>query len=181
MTSNSGDLTAHPDLASLGGAMRSEWAAEQHDATKDAQEQWNRNQTFLDWLTGAMHAGDRLAITIVDQRFTGTVEGVGEDILGVRCIFGRVDLRLANGIPMFIELVDHPASGGHRGKTDESFAACLAARDPEADTSVGTLMHPEGLDGQMVAGRDFVTIKARAGAVSVVPMTQIAWVCNRRV
>ena len=181
MANDSGDLSAHPDLASLGGAMRSEWAAEQHDATKDAQEQWNRNQTFREWLTDAMHAGDRIAVTIVDQMFTGTIEEVGEDMLAVRCIFGRVDMRLANGIPMFIELVDHPTSGGHRGKTDASFAACLAARDPEADTSVGTIVHPEGLDGQVVAGRDFVTIKARAGAVTVVPMTQIAWVCNRRV
>ena len=161
--------------------MRSEWANEQHDATKDAREQWNRNQTFRDWLTDAMHAGDRLAITIVEQMFTGTVEEVGDDILGVRCIFGRVDLQLAHGIPMFIELVDHPTSGGHRGKTDGSFAACLAARDPDADTSVGTVFHPQGLDGQVSAGRDFVTIKARAGAVTVVPMTQIAWVCNRRV
>jgi hypothetical protein len=181
MTSNSGDLSAHPDLAGLGASMRSEWAAEVHDATKDAQEQWNRNQTFREWLTDAMHAGDRLAVTIVDQMFTGTIEEVGEDMLGLRCIFGRVDMRLANGIPMFIELVDHPTSGGHRGKTDASFAACLAARDPEADTSIGTIVHPEGLDGLVTAGRDFVSIKARAGAVTVVPMTQIAWVCNRRV
>ncbi len=177
---NLGDLSAHPDLAPLGAAMRSEWAAEQHDATRDAQQQWDRNQTFRDWLTAAMHAGDRLAVTIVEQRFTGTVEGVGDDILAMRCIFGRVDLQLAHGIPLFIELVEHPAIGGHRGKTDASFAAALMARDPEADTSVGTVFHPEGLDGQVIAGQDFVTIKARAGAVTVVPIAQVAWVSNRR-
>ena len=33
--------------------MRSEWAAEQHDATADAQEQWQRGQTFRDWLIAA--------------------------------------------------------------------------------------------------------------------------------
>jgi hypothetical protein len=178
--SDSGDLSRHPDLAGVGAAMRSEWAAEQHDAIADAQEQWQHNQSFRDWLTDAMHAGDRLAVTVVDQRFTGTVEEVGADLLGLRCMFGRVDIHLALGIPMQIELVDHPTSGGHRGNTDGTFAAVIAARDPHADTSVGTLYVPEGLDGLVSPGRDFVSIKARAGAVTVVPIEQIAWVCNRR-
>jgi|GEM_PF-3619835 hypothetical protein len=181
MTSDSTDLSRHPDLAGVGAKMRSEWAAEQHDAIADAREQFQQNQTFREWLIDAMHAGDRLAITVVDQRFTGTVEEVGEDILGLRCIFGRVDLRLSPGVALFIELVDHPTSGGHRGNTDASFAASLMARDPQADTSVGTIFHPEGLDGQVRAGKDFVTIQARAGAVTVVPLTQIAWVCDRRI
>ena len=181
MTSDAGDLSKHPDLAGVGAKMRSEWAAEQHDASADAQEQWQRNQTFRGWLTDAMHAGDRLAITIVDQRFTGTIEEVGDDVIGLHCIFGRVDLHLLPGVPLYIELVDHPTTGGHRGNADASFAALLAARDPNADTSVGTIVHPEGLDGQVSAGRDFVSVKARAGAVTVFPLDQIAWVCNRRV
>ena len=180
MTSDSGDLSRHPDLAGVGAAMRSEWAAEQHDATADAQEQWQHNQTFRGWLTDCMHAGDRLAVTILDQRFTGTVEEIGADLLGIRAMFGRVDLHLAPGISVQIELVDHPSSGGHRGATDGSFAAVLAARDPNADTSIGTVHVPEGLDGLVSPGRDFVSIKARAGAVTVVPIEQIAWVCNRR-
>ena len=180
MTGESDDLAAHPDLAGVGAAMRSEWATEQHTATADAQEQWQHSQTFRDWLIAAMHAGDRLAITIVDQRFTGTVEEVGEDLLGLRCIFGRVDMHLLPGIPMHIELVEHPSSGGHRGRTDGSFAESLAARDPKADMSVGTPFHAEGLDGVITAGQDFVISRARAGAVTIVPMDQIAWVCNRR-
>ena len=160
--------------------MRSEWAAEQHDATADAQENWHRRQTFRDWLVDAMHAGDRLAITIVDQRFSGTVDEIGDDLLGLRCIFGRVDLHLVAGIPMHIELVDHPSSGGHRGRTDVAFAETLAARDPNADTSVGTVFHPEGLDGLLTAGRDFVISRARAGAVTVIPLAQVAWVSARR-
>ena len=181
MTGASDDLAGHPDLAGLGAAMRSEWAAEQHDATADAQEQWQRRQTLHDWLTDAMHAGDRLAVTIVDQRFTGVVEEIGEDLLGLRAMFGRIDLHLSPGIPMHIELAEHPTSGGHRGNTDTTFAAALAARDPNADMSVGTPFHPEGIDGRLVAGRDFVISKARAGAVTVIPLAQVAWVCNRRV
>ena len=108
----------------------------------------------------------------------GLVEEVGDDLLGLRAIFGRVDLHLAPGIPMHIELVEHPTSGGHRGNTDGSFAAALAARDPNADMSVGTPFHREGIDGQVTVGRDFVISKAKAGAVTVIPLAQVAWVCN---
>jgi len=59
--------------------------------------------------------------------------------------------------------------------------ASSAARDPQVDTSVGTLFTPEGLDGLVTPGADFVRVKARAGAETVVPMEQVAWICNRRV
>ena len=91
---------------------------EQNEATADAAEQFRRNQSLRDWLTAAMHAGDRIAVTIVDQRFTGTVEEVGDDLLALRAMFGRVDIHLAAGIPLQIELEDHPTSGGQRGRTD---------------------------------------------------------------
>ena len=148
----------------------------------DAQEQWQRNQTFRDWLIAAMHAGDRLAVTIVDQRFTGTVEEVGDDLLGLRCDLrpGRHASRARH--PDAHRARRPPAERRPpRARPTARSRRALAARDPEADTSVGTIVHPEGLDGQITAGSDFVTIKARAGAVTVVPMTQIAWVCNRRV
>jgi hypothetical protein len=180
MNANPNDLSSHPDLGPLGARMRSAWAQEQDDATADAQEQFQRHQSFRDWLTAAMHAGDRLACTVVDQRFTGTVEEVGEDLLALRALFGRIDIHLAPGIPLQIEVEDHPKSGGQRGRTDGSFVAALAARDPEADTSIGTTYHPQGLDGLMTAGSDFVISRAKAGAVTVLPMTQIAWVSDRR-
>ena len=182
MNANPDDLSAHPDLGrsrrrdALGVGGRSSTTP-----TADAQEQFQRHQTFRDWLIDAMHAGDRLAVTVVDQRFTGTVEEVGDDLLGLRAMFGRVDIHLAPGIPMHIELVDHPTSGGHRGKTDGSFAAALAARDPERRHVDRHAVPPEGLDGLVTAGRDFVIVRARAGAVTVIPITEIAWVCNRRI
>lgn len=178
---DSDDLSRHPDLGAIGASMRSEWAAEQHDATQDAQEQFQRQQTLRDWLTAAMHGGDRLAVTVCDQRFAGMVEEVGEDLLGLRALFGRVDIHLAPGIPMHIEFLEHPQQGGSRGRTDGSFAETIAGRDPSIDMSVGTVFRPEGIDGLVTAGRDFVSIKARAGAVTVVPLAQVAWVSARRV
>ncbi len=125
MNANPHDLSAHPDLGPIGARMRSEWAQEQDDAASDAREQFQRHQSFRDWLIAAMHAGDRLAITVVEQRF--------------------------------------------------------AARDPNADTSIGTGYHPLGVDGTITAGTDFVISRAKAGAVTVLPMSQIAWVSNRRI
>ena len=180
MNANADDLSSHPDLGPLGARMRSVWAQEQDDAAADAREQFRRHQSFRDWLLAAMHAGDRLAISVLDQRFTGTIEEIGDDLIGLRALFGRVDIHVAPGIPLQIELVDHPTSGGHRGNAGVSFAAALAARDPEADTSIGTVLHPQGLDGVMTAGVDFVISHAKAGAVTVLPMSQIAWVANRR-
>jgi hypothetical protein len=160
--------------------MRSSWAEEQDDATADAREQFQRHQSFRDWLIAAMHAGDRIAVTVVDQRFAGTVEEIGDDLIGLRVLFGRVDIHVVPGIPLQIELEDHPTSGGRRGDTDVPFAAALAARGPDADASIGTVYHPQGLDGVMTAGTDFVISRARAGAVTVLPMDQIAWVSDRR-
>jgi len=180
MNANPDDLSSHPDLGPVGARMRSTWAQEQDDATADAREQFQRHQSFRDWLTAAMHAGDRLAITVVEQRFTGTVEEIGADLIGLRAMFGRIDIHVSPGIPMQIEIEDHPTSGGQRGNTDVLFAAALAARDPEADTSIGTVYHPQGIDGIMTVGQDFVISKAKAGAVTVLPMSQIAWVANRR-
>jgi hypothetical protein len=181
MNANPDNLSSHPDLGPIGARMRSEWAQEQDDAAADAHELFQRHQSFRDWLTAAMHAGDRLAITVVDQRFTGTVEEIGADLIGLRAMFGRVDIHVAPGIPMQIEIEDHAKSGGQRGNTDVSFAAALAARDPNAETSIGTGYHPQGLDGVMTAGSDFVISKAKAGAVTVLSMSQIAWVANRRI
>ena len=180
MNANPEDLTSHPDLGPLGSRMRSSWAQEQDDATADAQEQFQRHQSFRDWLIAAMHAGDRIACTVVGQRFSGTVEEIGDGLIGLRAIFGRVDIHVEPGIPLQIELEDHPARGGQRGNTEVSFSAALAVRDPQADTSIGTVYHPQGLDGVMTAGTDFVISRAKAGAVTVLPMDQIAWVSDRR-
>src|SRR2546430_14746565 len=111
MTADRHDLPAHPDLGPLGARMRSEWQEDEDDAAADAREQFQRHQSFRDWLIAAMHAGDRLAITVVDQRFTGTVEELGDDLIGLRALFGRVDIHVAPGIPLQIELDDHAKSG----------------------------------------------------------------------
>jgi hypothetical protein len=142
MNANPHDLSAHPDLGPIGARTRSEWAQEQDDAAADAREQFQRHQSFRDWLIAAMHAGDRLAITVVEQRFTGTVEEIGDDlIVCARC--SGVDI-LAPGIPLQIEVEDHPTSGGQRQHRRVVRGPRCGAIN--ADTSIGTGYNPQGLD-----------------------------------
>ena len=124
-----------PDLGGVAGEMRSAWRAEQEDATADAATAWRHGRTLADWLTERMHAGDRVAVTLAERRFTGLVNEVGADLI---------------------------------------------ARDAQPDTSVGTLHEPEGLDGTLYVGRDFVSVVARMGAETVIPLDNVVWVSARR-
>ena len=128
-----------------------------------------------------MHAGDRIAVTVAGRRFTGTVEETGPDLIGLRCAFGRVDIHVVAGCTLMIEIDEKALSGGGRGATDRSFHSALAARDAQADITVGTLHDEQGLDGTLYVGRDFVSVIARRGAETVVPLDNVTFVMARRV
>jgi hypothetical protein len=160
--------------------MRAEWRDEQDLATADAQAQWRHGRTLSDWFEERAAAGDRIAVTVGGQRFAGFVEEVGPDLLGLRCAFGRVDVHVVPGVSILVEMADKAMSGGTRPRAHRSFYDALLARDGHADSSVGTLHDPEGLDGALWVGADFVSVVARLGAESVVPVDNVLWVSARR-
>jgi hypothetical protein len=170
----------HPDLPGLAAAMRAAWRAETEAATDDAAAQWRHGRTLEDWLRDRMHAGDRVAVTIGGPRFAGLVAETGPDLLALRAVFGRVDVHLVPGLPVFVELVDHPPSGGSRAKTRRSFRDALLERDGRSDLSVGTVHDLDGLDGTLHVGHDFVSVVARRGAETVVPLGSVVCVAPRR-
>jgi hypothetical protein len=175
-----GDGSDHPDLGTVGAEMRSAWQAEQESATADAAAQWRHGRRLEDWLLERMHAGDRIAVAVLNQRFSGLVEEVSEDLIGVRAVFGRIDVHYSPGIPVFIEIEQHAVSGGERSERRRSFHEALAERDGRDDLSVGTVHEPEGLDGTLYVGQNFVSVVTRMGAETVVPFSAIAWVAPRR-
>ncbi len=170
----------HPDLIGIAGEMRAEWRAEQETATADAAAQWRHGRTVADWLCERMHAGDRIAVMVAAQSFVGLVDEVGSDLLALRCAFGRVEIHVSAGIPISFELVEHATHGGTRATTRRDFRAALLAREAQSGVSVGTLQRPEGIDGTLAVGRDFVTIATGTGAETVVPIADIAWVTATR-
>ena len=170
----------HPDLTGIAGEMRAEWRAEQEAAAADAAAQWRYGRTLADWFRARMHAGDRIAVTVASQPFVGLVDEVGDDLLALRCGFGRVEIHVSVGIPISIDLVEHATQGGRRAPNGRTFHDALVARDAQVGVSVGTLQQPEGVDGTLLVGRDFVSLMTRSNVESVVPIAQIAWVTAAR-
>jgi hypothetical protein len=168
-------------LAEVGGQMRAEWVAEQEVATQDAAAAWRHSRCLSDWLTERMHAGDRIAVTVLSTRYAGTVEESSEDLIALRGVFGRVDIHVSHGIPIFIEIVDRVTEGGERAPHNRSFHEALIARDGRDDLSIGTLHEPDGLDGTLFVGKDFISVVTKLGVETVVPIQYVTWVAPRRV
>lgn len=166
----------HPDLARVTASLRSEWRAEEEQATRDALERWRRSRTAVDWFVERMNAGDTVAVTCAAQRFTGIVEEVGPDAIGVRTPFARVDVHVGSTAAMQFELVEHASAGGRRASLRRTFRDVLIARECSDTVTVGTTLSPAGLQGRVAAGRDFVTIVAAEGCEIVVPIKDVAWV-----
>jgi hypothetical protein len=174
------DGLEHPDLAGVGSEMRAEWRAEQEAATEDAAAQWRHGRTLDDWLGERMHAGDRIAVLVGDQRFAGYVEENSDDLLAVRAAYGRVDIHIVPGVPLLIEMYDHATAGGDRASSRRTFREALLARDGRDDQTVGCLHDLEGLDGTLYVGKDFVSVVAKLGAETVVPLQHVVWAAARR-
>jgi hypothetical protein len=170
----------HPDLGAVGAEMRAQWRAETEAATDDAIQQWRHSRRLDDWLGERMHAGDRIACTVLNQRFSGMVEEIGDDVVGIRAAFGRVEVHRAPGIPIFIEIDQHATSGGERATSRRTLRDALIAHDGHDDMSIGTLHEPQGLDGTLYVGQDFISVVTRMGAETVVPLEFIAWIAPRR-
>lgn len=177
-------LAAHPDLAAAGASLREEWRAEQEAATRDAHESLRHRLTLADRLREHMHRGDRLAVVVCGtQRFMGTVVEVGTDLVAVRTSFaGRIDVHLAAGVPFAYEVFERATGGGHRGDgaAGGRFHHALVRREQDAEVTLGTVHDPDGVDARLVVGADHVVLVARAGAETVVPISQVAWVSARR-
>jgi hypothetical protein len=170
------DPVQHPDLAGVAGEMRAEWRAEQDAAEADAAAHWRHMRTLTDWLRDRMHAGDVVGAGVREHRFVGRVEEVGPDLVALRGTFGRVEIHVDAAVPVAFELVEHATRGGTRCPSPRTFRDALVARDAQPDVTVATALHPSGVRGTLLAGRDFVSVVAASGVETVVPIAQISWV-----
>jgi hypothetical protein len=174
------DPDRHPDLAHVAGEMRAEWRAEQDAATADAVAQWRHARTIADWLRDRMHAGDLVGATVPAHRFVGRVDEVGADLVALRGSSGRVEIHLGVAAPLAFEMVEHATSGGTRSAQNRGFRDALVARDAHRDVTVATTLHPEGIRGTLLVGRDFVSVVADSGTETAVPLAQVVWVAPGR-
>src|SRR4051794_22408051 len=161
--------TAHPDLSAIAGGMRAEWRAEQAAAAADAAAQWRYSRGVVEWLLDRMHAGDRIAVMVTANAFEGLVDEVGEDFVALRAATGRVEIHVADGIPMSFELVQHATRGGTGGSVRRAFLDALLGRDEQRDIRVGTVQRPDALQGTLRVGRDYVSVVSSTGTETLVP------------
>ncbi len=171
-----GEEADHPDLSGLAGEMRAEWREEQDAATADAVAHLRHGRTVTDWLRDRMHAGDRVGVSVTTYRFVGLVVEVGDDMLAMRCGSGLVEIHRGDGVPISFELVEHATQGGTRGSGGRTFRDALLARDGRSDTRVATVQVPDGIDGTLHVGRDFVSIATSTAGETIVPIAHVAWV-----
>jgi hypothetical protein len=169
------DQSEHPDLSSVAGEMRAQWREEQDSATADAVAQLRHGRGLTDWLRERMHAGDRVAVVVAARTFVGLLTEVGDDLATLRSESGLVEIHVCAAIPISFRLEEHATQGGTRGATGRTFRDALVARDGRDDVRVGTRQAPEGLDGTLLVGRDFVSIVTRALVETVVPIADVAW------
>lgn len=170
----------HPDLSGVAGEMRAEWRAEQEAAASDAVAYWRHGRTVCDWLRDRMHAGDRIAATVGAKTFVGIVEEVGDDLLALRGVDGRVEIHVCAGIPISFDLVERATEGGTRSDGPRGFRDALLAREQHTTVRVGTPLEPDGMEGSLLVGRDFVSIATGAGIETAVPIAHVAWVAPAR-
>jgi len=166
----------------VSGALRERWRSEQEAETRDALDAWQHRRTMTDVLREHMLAGDRLAVTAAGFRVAGVPDELGPDLLALRTFAGRIDIHRSAAVPLWFELFEHGADTGHRG-TDVaggSFRRALELRGRDDAASLGTVFDPDGIDGKLVVGSDFVTVVARMGARTTVPIEFVSWVSPRR-
>lgn len=171
----------HPDLAAAGAAMRAEWREEAEETGRDAAEQWQHSRTLRDRLVECMHRGDRITVVFAEQRFTGTVLELGDDLLALDTVAGRIDVHLDAAVPVMVHVAERAPSGGRRGDAAGGFRAGLLARELAGEeVTVGTTLGAEPLDGRITVAADHVCLVGRGGAEVFVPFRSIAYVRPRR-
>jgi hypothetical protein len=150
-----------PDLARLGQEFRDELRAEAEEYEQLAAKDHLRGRRLVDVAMELVHRGDRVAVTIGEQRLTGVVTYAAGDLACVRTPAGDVDLNLA--APLAVQVVERVRSGGAaRGRGPSSFVARLHEHEAGfVPVELGCPLLPADLRGRIVAvGADHVVLDA---------------------
>lgn len=173
-----------PDLAGSAAAMRAEWRADEEDATAAAHRNWEHTRTVHDRAREWMHGGRVIDVVVDAATFRGTVVAVGEDLLAVQTVSGRVDVAL--GAPdaraaVMIRVPRVPAGGSIRGASTNPIGAVhfrgrlLEVESAAAPVEIGVAVAPFSLRGALTVGADHVVVDD-GGVEHTVPSAQVRWI-----
>jgi hypothetical protein len=172
---------ANPDARAAASAMREEWRAEQEQASLEAVEDWRHQRTLRDVAIEIAHRGDPIVALLSNVRFHGDIEAIGDDVLSLRTVRGRVDVHLHPAVPLVLQVGERVKDGGQRESLgDGDFRGALLARERFGEVTIGCLLFDEPIDGKLLVGADHVTVTARGGAESFLPLWSVMYVMPRR-
>ncbi len=177
---------SRPELGPIAAAAttaRHEWREEQEALTADAAEQFHHGRTVRSLLMECMRNGDRVAVVSGAHRAVGLIVEIADDLIAVRNLgSGRLDFRLADDL-VFQVVVQERAIGQPGGDelVSGSFRARLLERESaDGESTIGSLLTPEPLDGKLIVGADHVRVVGRGGGETILPIQSIAYVGPRR-
>ena len=156
-----------------------DWRDEQEQVSRDAAAVRRHGLDVRDRLREAMARGDRVWVVTSGTRIVGQVIEVDDDLLSLRTLGGRTDIRLDPVPRIAIGSVEVAAgsgrtpplsSGGFRGRL-------LDAETSGADYVVG-VADGELLEGRVLVGRDHVDvlIDDEPGSATTVTLPMISFV-----
>jgi hypothetical protein len=176
-----GQRLGNPDARAVDAAVKTEWRAEQEAATADALDGFRHERTLRDVALETVHRGDRLSVTLPNAHFLGTVEAVGDDLLSLRAVSGRVDLHLHPALPLMLQVGERARDGGTRETLgDGDFRGALLAREAAGEVTLGCVLLSEPIDGKLVVGKDHVCVVRRGGGETFIPLSSVSYVMPRR-
>jgi hypothetical protein len=163
------------DLATA-AALRAEWRAEEAEWSRAARERWEHGRSLVDVLRDCMHRGDTVALEVALLTFTGTVRSVGDDVVRIATPEGSVDVRVAPDAPAVVRIVTSAREGGGRGDASvPTFGARLRQLE-RTRVRLGLCGPHESVEGELLLGRDHVSVIDGDGRRAYVPIGSVCWV-----
>jgi hypothetical protein len=170
-------------LTAAAASARADWRAEQEAVTADAAEVFNHTRSVADLITESMRNGDRVALIVGPHRAVGMIVELAADLIGIRNVgSGRLDFQLRSDLAYQILIQERAVSqpGGDEIASGSFRARLLEREAADGESTVGSVLSAEPLDGKLIVGSDNVRVIARGGGETIVPMHAVAYVGPRR-
>ena len=173
------DSFADGDLQMRAAALRSEWRDDEEAWTRAAHEQWEHGRTLRDVALDSMRRGDCVTITTTGAVLRGRIVAVGLDTVRLVDDGGFVDVLLASGAPLLMQVDTRPAADAGGVAVDATFRSRLLEHEGCTEIELGVSRLDGPFVGALRVSADHVRVRTRDGADAFVPQGSVVFVRER--
>ena len=173
------DSFADGELRMRAAVLRSEWRDDEEAWTRAAHEQWEHGRTLRDVALDAMRRGDGITITTAGAVLRGRIVAVGVDTVRLLDDGGFVDVVLASGAPLLVQVDTRPAADASGVVVDATFRARLLEHEACTEIELGVSTRDGPFVGALRVSADHVRVRTRDGADAFVPLGSVVFVRER--